>query len=366
MREYTELHDLSAIGHPEDEPQQQPKQGRLVLLFSDPAFRQHLLLSTLYILLWYTFSGMLSVYNKWLYGAKQRDFSFPLLVSAIQMGVQFLLAALTLRIFTHLQPLHAPSWSMYLTRAVPCGIASALDIGLSNVSLQTITLTFYTMCKSSNLGFVLLFAFVFGLERPRLALILIIAVISLGVVLMVAGEVDFVLIGFIEAMTSSAMGGLRWSLVQVLLSQARFGMNNPVATLYKLTPVMGLSMLVLSLLTEHPLTQLTGNKNLQTSKDILFILFMIMVGGVMAFAMVLSEFFLISRTSVVTLSIAGMLKEVLMVGVAHSVFGDRMTWVNAAGLVVALVGIGLYNWLKIQDTLRASELDKPPQVETLE
>ncbi|KAJ2166149.1 hypothetical protein GGH16_004194, partial [Coemansia sp. RSA 560] len=87
-----------------------------------------------------------------------------------------------------LRPAKSPTWSVYLTRAVPCGIASALDVGLSNVSLRTITLTFYTMCKSSTLGFVLLFAFLFGLERVRLALIVIISIISVGVVLMAAGE----------------------------------------------------------------------------------------------------------------------------------------------------------------------------------
>ncbi|KAJ2793266.1 hypothetical protein H4S07_007105 [Coemansia furcata] len=72
--------------------------------------------------------------------------------------------------------------------------------------------------------------------------------------------------------------------------------------------------------------------------------------------MVLSEFFLISHTSVVTLSIAGMLKEVMMFGVAHLVFGDTMTLVNLCGLLVALFGIGMYNWLKIHDTLRNGKM----------
>jgi solute carrier family 35 protein C2 len=35
----------------------------------------------------------------------------------------------------------------YLTRIGPCGVATGLDIGLGNTSLQFITLTFYS--KSS-------------------------------------------------------------------------------------------------------------------------------------------------------------------------------------------------------------------------
>ncbi|KAJ2788765.1 hypothetical protein H4R20_007309 [Coemansia guatemalensis] len=80
---------------------------------------------------------------------------------------------------------------------------------------------------------------------------------------------------------------------------------------------------------------------------------MMVLGGLLAFGLVLSEFLLIARTSVITLSIAGMLKEVAMVGVAHMVFGDATTLVNICGLLVALFGIGLYNWLKIHDSLSA-------------
>ncbi|KAJ2821333.1 hypothetical protein IWW50_004679, partial [Coemansia erecta] len=247
QHEYTELADLSLS--PNDTADDrvyraQAGQGArqthgLSALLKDAEMRRHIMLSGLYILLWYVFSGLLSVYNKWLFGSSERDFPFPLFVTSMHMLVQYILARACLWIFPSLRPTQAPSWGAYLTRAVPCGIATALDVGLSSISLRTITLTFYTMCKSSTLGFVLFFAFLFGLERVRLALIVIITIISVGVVLMAAGEVNFILIGFLEVIGSSAMSGLRWSLTQILLSQARFGMNNPVATMSRLTPVIG-------------------------------------------------------------------------------------------------------------------------------
>ncbi len=48
---------------------------------------------------------------------------------------------------------------------VPNGVSTGLDIGLSNSSLMLITLSFYTMCKSSTPVFLLLFAFLWGIER---------------------------------------------------------------------------------------------------------------------------------------------------------------------------------------------------------
>lgn len=53
------------------------------------------------------------------------------------------------------------------------------------------------MCKSSTLAFVLIFSFIFKLEKPRLALIGIILTMSIGVLLMVTSETDFVFAGYI-------------------------------------------------------------------------------------------------------------------------------------------------------------------------
>ena len=48
---------------------------------------------------------------------------------------------------------------------VPNGTATGLDIGLSNFSLSLITLSFYTMCKSTTPIFLLAFCFMWGIEQ---------------------------------------------------------------------------------------------------------------------------------------------------------------------------------------------------------
>ena len=61
-----------------------------------------------------------------------------------------------------------------------------------------------------------------------------------------------------------------------------------------------------------------------------------------------AEFELIRRTSVVTLSVAGMFKEVLTILAGTVVFGDRLAVSNIWGVLVTLGGISWYNWIKIQ------------------
>jgi len=48
---------------------------------------------------------------------------------------------------------------------VPNGVSTGLDIGLSNFSLSLITLSFYTMCKSTTPIFLLCFCFLWGIEK---------------------------------------------------------------------------------------------------------------------------------------------------------------------------------------------------------
>lgn len=55
---------------------------------------------------------------------------------------------------------------------------------------------------------------------------------------------------------------------------------------------------------------------------------------------------LIQRTSVMTLSVAGIFKEIATILLSSSVFGDELTPINVTGLCIALTGIGMYNYLK--------------------
>lgn len=309
--------------------------------------------NVLLILSWYTFSTLISVYNKWMFDTSKKNFSFPLFVTSFHMAMQFILSSTAMRIFPQLVPRKAngatsrPSGVDWASKVVPCALATALDIGLSNSSLKTITLTFYTMCKSSNLAFVLFFAFLFGLEVIRWSLIGIISLITIGVVLMVAAETKFVLVGAVQVLSASALGGLRWALTQMLLDRDEMGMNNPIATIFWLSPVMGVCLITLSAAFESWHTIFAAKSGYFDSvPHALKTVGLIAAPGFLAFGMNLAEFALIKRTSVVTLSVAGIFKEVLTIALASIVFGDELTPINITGLCITLLGISMYNYLK--------------------
>jgi solute carrier family 35 protein C2 len=97
------------------------------------------------------------------------DFHFPLFTTCTHMLVQFSLASLVLLFLPQFRPRHDSisnpdkkyseddrlqheedakkplmTKMFYFTRIGPCGMATGLDIGLGNMSLKFITLTFYS------------------------------------------------------------------------------------------------------------------------------------------------------------------------------------------------------------------------------
>ncbi len=202
------------------------------------------------------------------------------------------------------------------------------------------------MCKSSSLAFVLLFAFLFRLETPTWKLVAIIATMTLGVVMMVAGEVEFKLGGFVLVIAAAFFSGFRWGLTQILLLRNP-ATSNPFSSIFFLAPVMFLTLISIAIPVEGGRALLAGLEAIAAEKGALVAALIILFPGIIAFLMTASEFALLQRTSVVTLSIAGIFKEAVTISAAALVFGDRMTPVNIVGLVVTLAAIAAYNWIKI-------------------
>ncbi|CZT00987.1 related to vanadate resistance protein Gog5p, member of the triose phosphate translocater family of membrane transporters [Rhynchosporium agropyri] len=332
------------------------------------------LINGLLICMWYVFSLSISIYNKWMFDPKHLDFHFPLFTTCFHMIVQFTLSSLVLFFLpqfrprydslsnpdntTHVSDADAQKHEedskkplmtrmFYFTRIGPCGMATGLDVGLGNMSLKFITLTFYTMCKSSSLAFVLLFAFLFRLEVPSWRLVGIIFTMTLGVMMMVAGEVDFSVLGFILVISAAFFSGFRWGLTQILLLRNP-ATSNPFSSIFYLAPIMFFSLLIIAIPVEGFPALAEGFKILIDKKGSILGPGLLLFPGAIAFCMTASEFALLQRTSVVTLSIAGIFKEVVTISAAGLVFHDPLTPINISGLFVTIGAIAAYNWIKIK------------------
>ena len=212
------------------------------------------------------------------------------------------------------------------------------------------------MCKSSSLAFVLLFAFAFRLETPTWRLVLIISTMTLGVVLMVFGEVEFKFGGFFLVISAAFFSGLRWGLTQILLLRNP-ATSNPFASIFFLTPVMFVVLVFLAIPVEGFWNLLDGLAALSSEWGRIMTPLFLLFPGCIAFCMTASEFALLQRTSVVTLSIAGIFKEVVTISAASLVFHDQLTLINFIGLLTTMFAIVAYNYIKITKMREEAQTD---------
>ncbi|KAL9680093.1 hypothetical protein QQ045_017969 [Rhodiola kirilowii] len=313
-----------------------------------------------FILIWYIVSTFLTLYNKTLLGDTMGKFPAPLLMNTVHFTMQAVISNTVTWCCPHkLKPSVAMSWHDYFVKVVPTALGTALDVNLSNASLVFISVTFATMCKSAAPIFLLIFAFSFRLETPSFKLLGIILVISIGILLTVSKETDFELSGFIIVMLAAVMSGFRWTMTQILLQKESYGLKNPLTFMSYVTPIMAVITAIFSLILD-PWDEFKSNSYFNSSYHTALSCMLMAFGGTLAFLMVLTEFILVSMTSAVTVTIAGVVKEAVTILVAVLYLHDQFTWLKGLGLFVIMIGVSLFNWYKYNKLHKGNGFQEDP------
>ena len=300
---------------------------------------------------WFLFSSLLSSYNKVLFGSGRYHFPCPLLLTSTHFLIQWLISySLSNRCsdFFGGERVRTMSWSEFLQISIPCGVVSALDIGLSNMSLVRINLSLYTMIKSSSPVFVLIFAILFRLEKLSWGLFFVVFLITLGEYLVCAfGELDFDALGAVLCLGASICTGARWTLVQFKLTTLDPPLKGSIPTMRVLSPSMFVALFCIGIGVERPWDSLSPQTTpfFQDFEHGIETLMIGTVGGLLAMCMVYFEFCLIMKSSAVVLMIGGVIKELLTLYIGTVFFGDNLNAKNILGCSVVFSGVILYKCL---------------------
>ncbi|RUS73853.1 hypothetical protein EGW08_018397, partial [Elysia chlorotica] len=293
------------------------------------------------VLFYYVFSIGLTFYNRRMF----KNGHFALSITMCHLLLKFVAAGIVRSLMEckSEDPRVSLGWGVYLKRVALAGVVSSLDIGLSNWSFELITVSLYTMSKTTAVIFILFFSIIFKLEKFRWSLLVVVLCIFTGLFMFTYHSTQFNLEGFILVMTASVLSGMRWTLAQVVMQKNELGLHNPIDMMYHMQPWMILALLPLSaglelqsVSTSELYFRFTDYSVLMSSIG------MILLGGALGFMLEFSEFLLLSHTSSLTLSISGIFKELCIFALAYFVNHDQMNFVNAIGLAVCLLGIVIH------------------------
>ncbi|KKY29199.1 putative triose-phosphate transporter [Phaeomoniella chlamydospora] len=214
-----------------------------------------------------------------------------------------------------------------------------------------LSVAFIQMLKAAAPVSVLLLSWAWGIEKPNLRVFLNVLAIVFGVALASLGEIEFNLVGFILQVGGILFESLRLIIIQTMMSEDGQRMD-PLVSLYYYAPVCAAMNFVVAWLYEWGAFQWDD-----MAKTGFFVLFL---NAAVAFLLNVSSVFLIDRTSSLVMTLAGILKNIVVVVASVAIWATEVSMLQVVGYALALGGLVNFSlgWerIKLESAAVASRL----------
>lgn len=294
---------------------------------------------------WYAVSITFTIYNKWLMGTYDGGFRFPLINTTIHMFIK--LGISRIWYMGSKEKIEPVSTNILWCVVALIGICTAGDVAMSNESLVFISVSLYTILKTTVLVSTYVWGTILGLEAFRFKTLFVVLLISGGVCLAVFSTVNFSYLGVVLCIGASCLGGLRWALLQHLMTADNQSYKNIFVALYRFSPYSAFSILPLSSVLEGP--KLVADSRFTHETTILEVFSLSLLGGIISFVLIVVEVKLVRVTSSLTMGVLGQVKEVTQIALSMLIYKDKISLRGALGIVVSLVAAQYYTQLKVAE-----------------
>lgn len=146
-------------------------------------------------------------------------------------------------------------------------------------------------------------------------------------------------IGVVQQLSALVFEAMRLMLVQVLMNSQGYTLN-PIQSLYYVAPACLACLAVPFAALELPIMRSSGAWQLRPG--------VMLANAATAFCLNLAVFLLIGKTSALTMNIAGVIKDWMLIWMSMRMFTAPVTFLNLAGYTVAFLGVCWYNAVKMQ------------------
>ncbi|BDA42040.1 probable sugar phosphate/phosphate translocator At5g25400 [Coccomyxa sp. Obi] len=317
----------------------------------DKALFGQVVLNTFYVSLWITLSGTVILYNKWIlayYG-----FPYPITLTMWHMLFSSALAFLCVR--TGYVPSVNMTADTYFRAVVPIGALFAGTLWLGNAAYLYLSVSFIQMLKALMPVAVFATGCAFGIESFSTSTLVNMVVVTAGVAIASYGEINFVVIGVVLQLISVMTESTRLTM--------RRGLSlNPVTTMYYIAPASFAFLSIPWFFIEC--------RPLLADTTISFDAHIFVSNAAAAFGLNMAVFLLIGKTSALTMNIAGVIKDWLLIALSVLIFKAQasrtptrfqrsalcsiftksglVTGINLGGYGLAFAGVCWYNYKKLQ------------------
>ena len=268
----------------------------------------------------------------------QFNFPYPMFLTTWHMAVATCLTQIMSRTTQMLPGVreHKIGMEEMKTKVLPVAFFFAISLVLSNKAYIFLSVSYIQMLKACTPVAVLIFSFIAGLEIPSITELGIVTIICIGVAMTSVGETYFSWIGF----TFQALGILAESARLVLTNALMKHLKlDSLSSLYYIAPTCFAFILPAMLYFEA--SELPYERIFSSEFGLILI-----ANGAIAFLLNVAVVMLIGNTSALVLTLAGILKDLMLVCLSMVIFGAPVTSLQYVGYGVALFGLNMHKQYK--------------------
>lgn len=297
---------------------------------SSPPAKKAGLSAAMIVPVWMAVSASVIIYNNYIYNTLQ--FKFPVFLVTLHLtfatiGTRVLQR--TTSLLDGAKDVHVTK-DMFLRSILPIGILFSASLIAGNKAYLYLSVAFIQMLKAFVPVSILIISFLFRIQEPNRKLALIVLMISGGVALASYGELQFDFTGFLIQAASVVFESSRLVMIQVLLHNIKM---DPLVSLHYYAPVCAAINLLILPFTEglEPFRELSKVGP-----------FIFLSNAFIAFFLNVAAVFLVGVGGGLVLTLAGVLKDILLIMGSVVIFSTRITPLQIFGYSIALGGLILF------------------------
>lgn len=275
-------------------------------------------------------------------------FNFATTLTSWHLLVTFcsLHIALWLKLFEH-KPFDA--------RAVMgFGILNGISIGLLNLCLGFNSVGFYQMTKLAIIPCTVLLETLFFQKDFSRKIQFSLVILLLGVGIATVTDLQLNLLGSVLSLLAIVTTCVAQIMTNTI--QKRFKVSS-TQLLYQSCPYQATTLFLTGPFVDGLLT----NQNVFAFKYTPHVLIFIVLSCLISVSVNFSTFLVIGKTSPVTYQVLGHLKTCLVLAFGYILLHDPFSWRNILGILIAIVGMGLYSYFCVIDS-QVKQSEPPAQL----
>lgn len=294
------------------------------------------LVSSLRLSVWLLLSSGVIIFNKWL--LSPQNFPYPVALAFWHMLFCSMVGILAVQ--SGCVKRQDVTWKTCFNICLPVAALGAAGLTLGNAAFVYLSVAFAQMLKANMPVIMFTVGCLFHTHKFNWETCGIMVIIGAGVAASSLGELQFSSLGATFMLLAMLAEAFKMVLLQTMMQQTDLQIN-PVNALYYVMPASMLCLLPFVLVLE-------AGGLYDDMPGITPQVPALIASAVAACLLNVIAFWVISNTSALTMKLAGIVKDAVLIVTSGLIFHTQLTPLGLGGYAVALTGIGFHNYQSLR------------------